>query len=102
MLSPFSLASFVSELEARAYAFLSSWSVYVGLVRAGLQERLPFLQKHGMIALGGALLVVVGIQSLIALLSLLTLAWNALHASLGSIGLWVHALPIVSFFREER
>lgn len=95
-------ASILQGIESRAYSIISSWSVYVGLVRVSLQEKLPLLAKHQLLALATAVLVVVGVQFLIGLLSVLTIIWNAAEWSITSIQAWMHAFPIPSFLREER
>ncbi|QQR92413.1 MAG: hypothetical protein IPJ89_04640 [Candidatus Iainarchaeum archaeon] len=97
-----SFASLLSGVQQHAYAFTAAWSVYIGMVRASLQERLPILGKHVVLAVGLALLIVVCVQALIALLSLFTLLWEASRWTITAFSAWVHALPFVSSFREER
>ncbi len=102
MRTPLSFASMRSGIELRVYSILSAWDVYLGLVRVALQEKFSLLAKHPTLALAAAVAVVVGVQSLIAVLSFLTLLWNVAMQGYTSLLSWAHALPIPTLFREER
>lgn len=70
-----------ARFEEKIYGIQVGLSVYVGLVRSSLQEKIPFLSHHLWAAVGISLFVVVGIQSVILVLSLL----SAFLSFLGSI-----------------
>jgi hypothetical protein len=71
--------SALASVEEKAYSLQVSLSVFVGLVRASLQDQIPLLSKHPVIAVAAACVLVVFIQFLIlgiAVVSkLLTLFW---------------------------
>lgn len=59
-----------ARIEEKIYGIQVGLSVYVGLVRASLQEKIPLLQNHVWAAVGVSIFVVVAIQSIILLVSL--------------------------------
>ena len=101
MRTPFSFASVRSGIELRIYSILSAWDVYLGLVRVALQEKSTLLARHPALALMAAVVVVMGVQSLIAVLSFFTLIWNVTSQGYAILLSWVHAIPIPAFLREE-
>lgn len=65
-----------AQIEEKIYGIQVGLSVYVGLVRASLQEKIPLLQNHVWAAVGVSLFVVLAIQSIILLVSILTFLVN--------------------------
>ncbi len=85
-----------AQLEEKWYSFQTSASVYVGLVRASLQDKFPLLSKHPVFAILAAVAVVCLVQSLILGITLITktfaLVWM-LPALFGSVLAYV---PLVN------
>lgn len=102
MQSPFSFASFLSSVEGQFYSSFSAWGVYIGLVRAAIQERISFLSKHDSLAIAVAIIAVVVIQTLIVLFSVFTLLWNVSKWGYGSLQAWMHTLQVPFLSRESR
>ena len=73
-----------ARVEEKIYSVRIGLSVYVGLVRSSLEEKLPFLSKHVLLGVGLAFFLVVFFQLVVVLLSLLTLVgrfiWNVPHS----------------------
>lgn len=67
-----------ARVEEKIYTISVSFSVYIGLVRASLQDRIPSLQNHGHLSIALACLAVVLVQALVGLLSLLSWIIRAL------------------------
>lgn len=62
----------LARVEEKVYGLQVSLSVYIGLVRASLQEKVPLLNKHPFVAIFVALCVVFFVQILILLITLFT------------------------------
>jgi len=58
-----------ARIEEKIYGIQVGLSVYVGLVRASIQEKVPFLQNHVWMAVGLSLVVVFAIQFIILLVA---------------------------------
>ncbi len=65
-----------ARIEEKIYGIQVGLSVYVGLVRASIQEKIPLLQNHVWAAVGISFFVVLAIQSIILILSLFTFLVN--------------------------
>jgi hypothetical protein len=61
-----------ARIEEKIYGIQVGLSVYIGLVRASLQEKVPLLQNHVWAAVGLSILVVLAVQFIIAFVSLFT------------------------------
>jgi hypothetical protein len=59
-----------ARIEEKMYSLQVGLSVYVGMVRASLQEKIPLLQNHVWAAVGVSIFVVVVIQSIILVVAL--------------------------------
>lgn len=59
-----------ARIEEKIYGIQVGLSVYVGLVRASLQEKIPLLQNHVWAAVGISIFVVLAIQSIILVVAL--------------------------------
>ncbi len=59
-----------ARIEEKIYGIQVGLSVYVGLVRASIQEKIPLLQNHVWAAVGISFFVVLAIQSIILLVAL--------------------------------
>lgn len=64
--------SALASVEEKVYGFQTSLSVYIGLVRASIQDKYPLLQKHALLALFAAFGVVVFVQALILVITFFT------------------------------
>lgn len=68
-----------ASVSEKIYSAQVSLSVYVGLVRASIQEKIPFLSKHRYTSILLALFVVAGIQSIMVMIvfasKLFSMAW---------------------------
>ncbi len=60
----------LARIEEKMYSLQVSLSVYVGLVRASLQEKIPLLNKHPLLAVFAAVGLVVLVQLLILIIAL--------------------------------
>lgn len=61
-----------ASVEEKVYSFRVALSVYIGLVRASLQDKFPVLSKHAFLALVAAVGVVVFVQTLILAITFIT------------------------------
>lgn len=86
----------LASVEEKVYSFQVSLSVYIGLVRASLQDKFPVLSKHAFLALIVAVGVVAFVQTLILAITFVTktlsIVWM-LPALFGSILAYV---PLVN------
>lgn len=64
------LHSGFARFEEKIYGIQVGLSVYVGLVRASVQEKIPLLNNHVWAAIGLSIIVVLAIQLIIVLLAL--------------------------------
>jgi hypothetical protein len=67
-----------ARIEEKIYGIQVGLSVYIGLVRASLQEKVPLLQNHVWAAVGLSIVVVMAIQTIILLVSIFSRAVSLL------------------------
>lgn len=78
----------LASVNEKIYGAQVSVSVFLGLVRASLQEKIPFLNKHPLLAIAAASVLVVFVQFLIfgiALVSKLLAVFWLLPALVGGL-----------------
>lgn len=89
-----------ARVEEKIYGIQVGLSVYVGLVRASLQEKVPLLQNHMWAAVGLSFFIVIVIQSIIFLVA----AVSFFISLLGSVPRTIHGVlkPPVRVIRPIR
>lgn len=88
--------SALASVEEKVYGFQTSLSVYLGLVRASIQERFPFLQKHALLALLAAFGVVAFVQTLILVITFFTKAFSLFAMVFAVFGSLLAYVPILN------
>ncbi|MFH0970830.1 MAG: hypothetical protein V1776_05235 [Candidatus Diapherotrites archaeon] len=85
-----------AHVEEKIYCFRVSLSVYIGLVRASLEEKWPFLSRHRITGVLLALSIICFIQFLIGIIFLLKSGGKLFFL----IGNWIVSLNPVSSIRS--
>lgn len=88
--------SALASVEEKVYGFQTSLSVYVGLVRASIQDKYPLLQKHALLALFVAFGVVVFVQTLILVITFFTKTFAILAMVFAVFGSLLAYVPILN------
>ena len=78
------------------YGFQTSASVYVGLVRASLQDKVPWLNKHPIFSILIAVGVVVFVQALILVIIFFTKTFAMFAMVFAVFGSFLAYVPILN------